>query len=55
MWESRRAATLSTGDITPAGPIEAVDYFGSLRRVTLTIAGQDFDRGFDDLVDIRRA
>lgn len=55
MWESRRAATLSAGDITPAGPIESVDYFGALRRVTLTIGGQAFDRGFDDLVDIHRA
>lgn len=50
-WETVRAATLRIGDVTPAGPITAIDYYGDLRRISITIAGQTYSRGFDEQVD----
>lgn len=48
-WEDIRAMTARVGDITPAGPIEAIDYFGTI-GVVLTINGQDHHRGIDAVI-----
>lgn len=50
--ETIRAALVRVGDVTPAGRVERVDYFGELRRLVLVIDGTDYPRGFDDLVDV---
>lgn len=51
-WEDRRAATVAVGAVTPAGPVESVEYFGALRLVELTVAGVTYSRGFDELVSV---
>ena len=50
-WETVRAALLRVGDTTPAGDVEDLEYHGDLRRVTFTVAGKRYSRGFDELVD----
>lgn len=50
-WETIRAATVSVGDVTPAGVVESIDYCGDLRLVHLTIGGVTYSRRFDDAID----
>lgn len=48
-WEDIRAMTASIGDITQAGPIESIEYFGTIGAV-LVINGKDYHRGIDAVI-----
>ena len=50
-WETVRAPMIQSGDLTPAGPVDDVEFHGEPRRVELTIDGVAYDRSFDDRVD----
>ena len=51
-WEDVRAVMLRIGDHTPSGTVEAIRYYGDLRRMDITISGTlgVFTRGYDDTV-----
>jgi hypothetical protein len=51
-WEEVRAPLLRVGDVTPRGPITAIDYHGEL-GVTLHIADEEYHRGRDNVVSRR--
>ncbi|WP_143229787.1 hypothetical protein [Actinophytocola xanthii] len=48
-WEEIRVMVAKAGDVTPAGPIESVEYFGTI-GVVLTINGEDYHRGIDAVI-----
>ena len=53
VWETVRPRTLRVGDVTPAGEITGLEYFGEV-GVTVTLAdGRSFHRGLADLVSRR--
>lgn len=49
--ETVRAAVIRPGDVTPAGLVDAVEFFGDLRRIDLSIGDAVHTRDFDALVD----
>lgn len=51
-WEDVRAPLLRVGDVTPRGPITAIDYHGEL-GVTVHVGDEEYHRGRDDLVSRR--
>jgi len=49
--ETVRAALVRVGDVTPAGAVEHIEFYGDLRRIDIAVGGVTHSRDFDALVD----
>lgn len=53
-WEDVRAALIRVGDVTPAGPVTAVDFMcGEMHIVYFTVGSVEYERDFDAIVSRR--
>jgi hypothetical protein len=57
VWRDVHPANVRPGDVTPAGPVESVDVFGSLRFAVVTIGGTPYRRPYapDGWVSVQSA